>query len=53
MDKSFAVWLIENIHGDKDRYTGSRKKDVVAQCSYCAIFLLENRMAVGPKRVIV
>ena len=48
MDKSFAVWLIENIHGDKDRYTGSRKKDVVAQSSYFMIVVSDNDMAVGP-----
>jgi hypothetical protein len=52
-DKSFAVWVIENFHGEKDWYTGSRKKDVVAQCSHSMIVFSANWMTVGPKRATV
>ena len=47
MDKSLAVWDIEDVYVDKDRHTGSRKKDVVTQHSNFTIVFSDKDMAVG------
>ena len=48
MDKSLAIWDIEDVYVDKDRHTGSHKKDVVTQRSCLVIVFSDNDMAVGP-----